>query len=139
MNLTYDMITNLHSVGFTFEQLEHLCSPGMTYYLDGNEYTIGGAWDGAPCSKDDQKIAREGTWLPNEGDLSRWLELTDHNMEIKYENSYYHGKATDEAGNVFEGGGADLLCCLYKVVYKICKQSKGTVKPKNIPILEIEE
>lgn len=139
MNLTYDMITKLKSVGFTFEQFEHLCSPGMTYYYEDNEYTIGGAWDSTPCSENDQKVAREGTWLPGEGDLARWLELTNHNIEIKYEDTYYHGKATDKMGNVFEGGGADLLCCLYKMIYKICKQSKGTVKPENILMLETEK
>ena len=76
---------------------------------------------------------------PGEGDLARWLELTNHNIEIKYEDTYYHGKATDKMGNVFEGGGADLLCCLYKMIYKICKQSKGTVKPENILMLDVEE
>ena len=59
-------------------------------------------------------------------------------MEIKYENSYYHGKATDGYGNISEGGGPDLQCCLYKMIYKICKKSKGTVKPEDIPILDIE-
>lgn len=139
MNLTYDMMTKLKSVGFTFEQFEHLCSPGMTYYCDGKEYTIGGTWDGAPCSENDQKVAREGTWLPEEGDLVRWLELTNHSIEIKYEDSYYQGKATDEADNAFVGGGADMLCCLNKIIYKICKKSNGTVKPKNIIMLEIDE
>ena len=67
------------------------------------------------------------------------LELTNHNIEIKYEDIYYHGKATDEKGNVFEGGGPDLLCCLYKMIYKICKESKGTVKSECIPILEIKD
>ena len=138
MSLTYDMICKLHSVGFSFKQFEHLCSPGMTYYYEGNIYTIGGIWNGTPCTDSEQKIAREGVWLPQESDLARWLELTGHNMEIKYENSYYHGKATDAYGNISEGGGPDLQCCLYKMIYKICKKSKGAVKPEDIPILDIE-
>ena len=139
MNLTYDMMLKLQSVGFEFKQFEHECSPGMVYYYDNKEYTIGGAWDGTSCSVHEQKIARDGIWLPNEGDLARWLELTNHDIEIKYFDSYYHGKATDELGNVFEGGGGDLLCCLYKMIYKVCKKSNGSIKPEKIIILEIEK
>ena len=137
MCLTFYMITKLHSVGFEFEQFEHICSPGVTYYYNDTEYTIGGMWDGTPCSELEQKIAREGTWLPTEGDLVRWLELTHHDIAIQYIDSYYHGKASDEYGNIFEGSGGDLLCCLYKIIYEICKR-KGTVKPEQILILDIE-
>lgn len=138
MNLTYHMVTKLRSVGFSFEQFEHMCSAGMTYYYDGKEYTIGDMCDRTSPTELEEKITREGTWLPSEGDLARWLELTDHEFEIKYEDSYYHGKATDESGNVFEGGGGDLLCCLYKMIFKICRNSKGSVKPGSILILDIE-
>ena len=139
MNLTIEMVTKLQSVGFEFEQLEHRCSPGKVYYYDNNVYTIGGVWDGTPCSEFEQIIAHNGVWLPEEGDLIRWLELTDHDIEIKYTKSYYNGKAVDTLGNVFEGGGGDLLCCLYKLIYKICKKSKGMIKPANILLLKCEK
>ena len=137
MNLTYNMMEKLRAVGFEFKQLEHMCSPGMTFFHDGCEYTVGGAWDGSECTAIAQKIAREGMWLPDEGDLARWLELTDHKMEIRYEDFYYYGKATDSFGNAFEGSGPDLLCCLYKMIYKICRKANGTVKPESILILDV--
>lgn len=136
MPLTYEMVTKLHSVGFTFEQFEHL---GLgTYAYEGVTYTLGGAWDGSPRSELDQRIAREGVWLPDEGDLARWLELTDHKFEIRYEDGYYRGTAEDEQENVFQGSGPDLLTCLYKMIFKICRDARGAVKPRCIPILKIE-
>ena len=133
------MVKKLRSVGFEFKQFEHMCGPCMTYYYNDETYTIGGAWDGKPRSKLEQKIAREGVWLPKEEDLMRWLELTDHSVVIKYVDRYYYGKAIDISGNVVEGSGPDLLCCMYKMIYKICRNSKGTITPADILILDLEE
>lgn len=141
MYLTINMMRKLLLNGFSFKEFEHCCNIGMTFFYDNAEYTIGGHCnDSHQYSRLDRIVASEGIWLPNEGDLMRWLQLTDHSVEITYSDTdnYFHSKAINQKGDVFEGGGADLLMALYKLVFKICKKSGGKIVPRDILILDIE-
>ena len=141
MNSTRYTVDKLRAVGFAFPQLEHTCNVGNVYGYNGETYTIGGKWGNSSYTEQEKTIAKEGTWLPNEDDLMRWLELTHHSVQIHYsaDERYFHGTATNANGTVFVGSGPTLLCCLEKLIYKICKQSKTPVIPDTIEILEIEE
>lgn len=127
MNLTIDMMLNLRKNGFTFNEFENDCDPGMVFYYNDCEYSIGGKWDGTPCSVLDQAIANNGVWLPDESDLMLWLQWKcNYNVVIKYVASerYFYGTAEGDEGKIFKGSGPDLLCCLYKLVLKICKNNQ---------------
>ena len=124
MSITKEMMDKLLSVGFGFEELEgHLESPGNVFFYNGVEHTLGGAWDGSPVREEDQKIAREGLWLPDTDHLMLWLERRDVSVDISYssDEGYFHGTAKTEDGETFEGGGPDLQMCLYKLVFKVCR------------------
>lgn len=140
MNLTIYSIKKLHEVGFEFKQFEHNYNIGNVYYYDGNIYTIGGKWGTSSNDLTDKEISEKGIWLPNESDLIKWLQLTHHNIQIVYVNDecYFHGKAMNKKGEIFTGGGPDILCCLEKIIYKICKNSSNPVVPDIIDVLEIE-
>ncbi len=127
MNLTIDMMLNLKKLGFTFEQFEHECNPGMVYHYDNCEYVIGGKCDENPCSHTDQIIAQKGQWLPDESHLMMWLQWRcDYNVTIEYiaDDRYFYGTAESADDELFKGSGPDLLCCLYKLILKICKNKQ---------------
>ena len=124
MNLTIDMVTNLKKYGFSFEQFEHECSPGLAYYFNNCEYIIGGKCDESPCRDEDQHISQKGIWLPDEAHLMLWLQWKQNcDVTIKYiaEERYFYGKCITSDAVEINGNGPDLLCCLYKLVLKICK------------------
>ena len=124
MSITKQMMDKLLSVGFRFEEFEeHLDSPGNVFFYNGTQHTLGGAWDGSPVREEDQKIAREGLWLPDTDHLMLWLERRDVSVDISYssDEGYFHGTAKTEDGETFEGGGPDLQMCLYKLVFKVCR------------------
>lgn len=135
MNLTINMMLNLKKYGFEFEEFEHYYNIGMVYYYDHREYFIGGIVDfnetfpimgdeGTPDAGD-QSIAEKGIWLPNEGDLMLWLQRKwNYNITIRYvdDEQYYYGIADDGKSESIHGSGPDLLCCLYKLVLKVCKR-----------------
>ncbi len=144
--LTLEMVQKLKSVGFSFHDVfkncsnsepvpfdkEHYCGQGMVYCFEGYDYVIGGKCeDSLMCfSEQDQKVAREGVWLPQEHDLIAWLQWkTDCDVSIDFVNAegYFYGKATAKDGTVFTGSGPDLLCCLYKLTYKICRHLQKKV------------
>ena len=124
MNLTIDMMRSLKEVGFAFEEFEHSCNPGMVFFYNHSEYVIGGKCDGSPCSEFDKIVALEGTWLPDESQLMLWLQWKEsYDLLIKYidEDMYFYGEATNKAGEKICGSGPDLLCCFYKLIFKICR------------------
>lgn len=124
MNLTVDMMLNLKKHGFTFEQFEHDCNLGMAYHYDNCEYIIGGKCDDSPCSNEAQIVAQDGQWLPDESHLMLWLQWKwNYNVTIRYDASerYFYG-IVEDANTTIKGSGPDLLCCLYKLVLKVCKQ-----------------
>jgi len=125
-NLTVEMLNAIKKVGFSFEEYEHLCSPGHVYFYDQTIYTIGGAWDDTPCTDKDKQIAQEGVWLPDEADLMLWLQRkVNYNISINYidDQQYFYGKAENTDGLSFTGSGPTLLCCLYKRIFKICRHN----------------
>ena len=86
---------NLKKYGFSFEQFEHDCNPGLVYYFDNCEHIIGGKCDESPCTNEDQYIAEKGTWLPNASHLMLWLQWKQNcDVSIQYtaENRYFYGK-----------------------------------------------
>ena len=128
MNLTIDMMSNLKKHGFTFEQFEHDCNPGMVYYYDNCEYILGGRCDGTPCSDEDQMAAQKGQWLPDESHLMLWLQWKlDYDVTVEYvaDKRYFYGTAKNTDVEEFKGSGPDLLCCLYKLILKICKHNQS--------------
>ncbi len=123
--LTVQMMLDLKKYGFTFEQFENDSNSGGVFYYNDCEYTIGGRWD-EPCSEEDHIIAKNGIWLPNESDLMLWLQWNfNYDVTIKYIDSerYFYAVADDGSRNSFKGSGPDLLCCLYKLVLRICKHN----------------
>ena len=133
MNLTIDMMLNLKKYGFSFEEFEHDCNPGLVYYFDNCEHIIGGKCDESPCTNEDQYIAEKGTWLPNASHLMLWLQWKQNcDVSIQYtaENRYFYGKVIISENVEINGSGPDLLCCLYKCVLKICKYEHSQKVPK---------
>lgn len=124
MNLTINMMLDLKKNGFTFEQFEHDCNPGMVYYYNQCEHIIGGICNGTPPSNEDHIISNEGIWLPDESHLMLWLQWKwNYDVTISYnsENRYFYGFVDNGIDDIIRGSGPDLLCCLYKLVLKICK------------------
>ena len=123
--LTVEMINKLRNAGFSFPQMEeNLCNPGNVFFYEDCEYVIGGKCDGSPLSAFDLKAAQEGIWLPNTDDLMLWIQWkADKDVSISYDNEkmYFYGEARGKDGKVYTGSGPDLLCCLYKLALKICK------------------
>ncbi|MBE6666284.1 MAG: hypothetical protein E7603_08725 [Ruminococcaceae bacterium] len=140
MNLTVYSVKKLREVGFEFKQFENDCNIGKVYDYDGNIYTVGGKWGHSSYTSEEMEISQKGSWLPDESDLMKWLQLTHHDVQIAYSNEthYFHGEAKNEKGEMFTGGGPDLLCCLEKMIYKICKKSAVVPVPDQIMILDIE-
>ena len=122
-NLTFETMKALKSAGFTYPEYEHFLNYGMVYYYLGKEYTIGGCWD-ADFSKQDELIAREGCWLPDESQLCTWLVACDFSYQIQWDNKqrYFHVEIIDEVtGAQYHGGGITLVNALAKGILKICK------------------
>lgn len=140
MNLTVESVKKLREAGFTFKQFENDCNIGNVYDYDGNIYTVGGKWGKSSYTSEAMEFSQNGVWLPDESDLMKWLQLTHHDVQILYlnEECYFHGTARNENGEIFTGGGPDLLCCLEKMIYKICKKSSTAPIPDQILVLEIE-
>ena len=140
MNLTKYSVEKLRKAGFTFPQFENDCNIGNVYDDNGTVYTVGGKWSDSSYTSEDMEFSQKGIWLPDESDLMKWLQLTHHDVKIVYSNEecYFHGEATNEKGESFIGGGPDLLCCLEKMIYKICKKSAVAPVPDQIMILDIE-
>ena len=134
MSLTIDEMMKLKEVGFKFEEFEHRCNPGRVFYYNQCEYTIGGTGDPTPCSEEDELVAKEGIWLPNEGDLMLWLDwYEDYDISINFVNEtrYYYAEAKRNQEVIFKGSGPTLLCCLFKLVYKICRFNSKTCDTKK--------
>jgi hypothetical protein len=138
--LTLEMVEKLRSVGFSFPQLEHECNRGKTYFLNGKEYIISGNSGGNSYYEYERMIAKIGVWLPDVGDLFKWLELTGHNVTISYKSDerYYYGEAENAEKQTFKGSGPTIECCLYKIIYKICRDSDPAPVPEEILILDAE-
>ena len=137
--LTIDMLRKLKSVGFCFPQYEHECNIGMTYYFDGNEYTIGGNWN-EDVADDMACISKHGQWLPDEQQLMEWLQKNKFDMTIKWcdENQYFYCNAVDTlTKQEYSAGGIDILNCLAKLIYKICKAMQRELIPSDNLVLEI--
>lgn len=128
MTLTLDMMLNLKKHGFTFEQFEHDCNVGMSFFLDHCEQVIGGKCDGTTqYSKNDLTLSQKGQWLPDESHLMLWLQWQQNfNITIRYiaNEQYFYAIAQNTKDETFQGSGPDLLCCLYKLVLKICKNKQ---------------
>ena len=138
--LTLEMTEKLHSVGFSFPQFEHSCNIGKTFSFNGKEYIISGSGGRSSYYEYERLIAQNGIWLPEAGDLFKWLELTGHSITINYksEERYYYGEAENEAKQIFKGSGPDIECCLYKLIFKICRDSENVPVPDDIIILDID-
>ena len=137
--LTLEMVEKLRSVGFSFPQFEQ-CDIGKTYFFNGKEYTVGGFWGKNTYYEYEQMIAQKGVWLPDANDLFEWLKLTGHSVTVNYKSDerYYYGEAENGTGQFFKGSGADIECCLYKLIFKICRDSNPVPMPEEILILSIE-
>ena len=137
--LTVDTIRKMKSVGFRFPEYEHEYNMGRTYYYDGCEYTIGDNWT-EDCSLDMKRIAEIGEWLPDEGQLTEWLQRNMFDFTIKWsdKDQYFHCDATDMLTKTnYSAGGGDLLNCLAKVIYKICKSAQRDLIPSSNLSLDI--
>ncbi len=123
--LTVEMMDNLRKSGFAFPEMEkELCNLGNVFYYEGTEHIIGGKCDGTPSSEQDIRIAKEGKWLPTADQLVLWLQWkVDKDITIKYnsEKMYFYSEIQDADGNTYTGSGPDLLCSLYKLILKICR------------------
>ncbi len=75
------------------------------------------------------KLEGDG-WLPTLEDLLYWLRIkTAYDLELRYsaEADYYQGIAR-RGDLVFTGGGPDLTVCVYKLVYKICRDDPAAAE-----------
>lgn len=137
--ITIDTLRKLQEVGFSYPEYEHFLNIGMLFFIDGDEYLIGGCGD--VFTERDEEVAKHGEWLPDATQLLSWLKNTGFVVAFAVdEEGYYSAQAKDMKNEtLYIGGDYTLANALAKVIYKICKSKRREYVPQATLRLEITE
>ena len=113
-------------------------SKGMVYYYDNNEWVIGGNAN-EPITDFQEKIVKNGIWLPSENHLIEWLLDNDFTFSIVNNDGFFEINCLDSiTGTKYSAKVPTLEFAIAAIIKKILKKHEREfdLKDKIFGVIE---
>ncbi|TGV28974.1 hypothetical protein EN829_041940 [Mesorhizobium sp. M00.F.Ca.ET.186.01.1.1] len=138
MSLTKTEAQKLCNLGFKRLDYADEVYPQDIFEFQNSTWVVGGRLlpSGNPLC--DEKIYKEGTWIPTVSDLICWLEENECLFSMVYSGLGYKIEVTDGKNKKYKGKGGTLEFALYKVIMQVLEEYKGNLVSKDYQVIEAE-
>ncbi|MDH6353515.1 MULTISPECIES: hypothetical protein [Brevibacillus] len=138
MSLSKAEAERLFNLGFKRPEFTDEVYPQDIFDYQNSTWIVGGRLlpSGTPLC--DEKIYKEGTWIPSLADLISWLEESDCTFTMSYGGLGYKIEVTDGNKKKYKGKGGTLEFALLKVILQVLEQYGGSPVAKNYQVIEAE-
>ncbi|MED4732206.1 hypothetical protein P9597_29620 [Aneurinibacillus migulanus] len=138
MSLSRKEAEKLFQLGFKRAAYADEVYPQDTFEYEDATWIIGGKILPSGTLLCDEKIYKEGKWIPSLADLISWLEDNDCIYSLTYTGLTYKTEASDNLGRNYKSKGATPEYALFNTIVKILKEYGGNPVNKSYEIIEAE-
>lgn len=125
MAMSVSMAEELFHRGFSFRKYQENPRAGMRYWVDGEEWILGGK-DGG-LHPNDLEIVQRGTWLPDDTHLLEWLRENGFSFVLFEQGETCELQCLDRmTGSRYERTNLPVDLALYAIVRRILKNKERT-------------
>ena len=138
MNISIMVAQELYDLGFSYRHYKEHISKGMVYYYDNNEWVIGGNAN-EPITDFQEKIVKNGIWLPSENHLIEWLLDNDFTFSIVNNDGFFEVNCLDSiTGTKYSAKLPTLEFAIAAIIKKILKKHEREfdLKDKIFGVIE---
>jgi len=138
MSLTKTEADRLFKLGFKRQDFADEVYPQDIFDFQNSTWVVGGRLLPSGTLLCDEKIYKEGTWIPSFSDLISWLEESDCTFTIGYGGLGYKIEVIDSKNKKYWGSGGTLEFALYKVILLVLEEYEGNPVSKKYQVIEAE-
>ncbi len=138
MSLSRTEAEKLSKLGFRRPKYADDVYPQDVFEYEGMTWVVGGRILPSGPLLCDEKIYKEGQWIPTLADLMAWLEENDCNFSMTYTGIGYKVEASDYNGKKYKTKGATPDYALFNAVVKILVEFGGNPVNRSYEVIEAE-
>ncbi|MCX7570495.1 hypothetical protein OS242_11030 [Tumebacillus sp. DT12] len=138
MSLSKTEADQLFKLGFKRAEYSDEVYPQDVFEYQNSIWVVGGRILPSGNILCDEKIYKEGTWIPSLPDLITWVEDHDCKFETSYCGLSYKVTVTDSSAINYKGSGSTLEFAMFHVIKKILEKYGGNPVSKSYVVLEAQ-
>lgn len=138
MSLTKTEAEKLFNLGFKRPSFADLVYPQDIFEFQSSTWVVGGRILPSGTLLCDEKIYKEGSWIPSLSDLLSWLEENECTFTMVFSGNGYKIEVYDNKNKKYKGKGGTLEFALYKVILGILEEYGGDPVIKKYHVIEAE-
>lgn len=136
MSLSKEEADQLFTLGFKRAEYSDEVYPHDVFEYQNSIWVAGGRILPSGDILCDEKIYKEGTWIPGLPDLITWIEDNDCKFETSYCGLSYKVTVTDRNATSYKGSGSTLEFAMFLAIKKVLEKYGGNPVSKPYVVLK---